>query len=135
MTYPTNFTPSQKMILTEMINSCLALKPGQTMIVEHPSQNELNQRRYLLYAWLSPLHTNQKELFKISTLSPNSFMVLRRHDGGAKITVSEDEAECFVMDHLIDVVDEELALSIIHEKCKDPVKQSKIYEEWRMKLV
>ena len=134
MTYPTRFTTTQKEILNEMIPAISNMKPGKSLIVEHQSVEEINRRRYLLYAWLSPNHANKKEIYTIRTLSPTSFLVVRRHEGPAIIKATADDAERFVMDHLLDVVDPNLALDIIRKHDLDPTEQEAIYREWKEKI-
>lgn len=134
VTYPTKFTAAQNEVLNEIIPAISNMKPGKSLIVEHQSPAELNRRRYLLYAWLSPSHANKKEIYTVRTLSPTSFLVVRRHEGPATIKATADDAERFVMEHLLDVVDPELALQIIRQHDLDPSEQESIYNEWEAKI-
>jgi len=133
MTYPNEFRPEQQLILNEMISAVEALEPGQSLTIEHKDKRALEYRRYLLYAWLSPKHSNKKELYRISTLSPDRFQVVRRNADSAIVHQDTTSAEQFVIDHLLDVVDDDLALSIIRKYCKEPAEQIIIYREWHKK--
>ena len=133
MTYPNSFRPDQEQILTEFIPAIEALLPGDTLIIKHEDMKALDYRRYLLYAWLSPRHQNKKELFRISTLTAHSFQVLKRSGAASSVCSSANEDEAFVMEHLLECISEEAALSIIRAQCPDPAKQISILAEWRRK--
>lgn len=131
MTYPTSFTPEQQAILREILPSIEGLRPGGTAIVEHANAKELERRRYLFYAWLSPFHSNRKELYSVKSINSNSFVVIHKDMSKATVRVQENECELFVMENLLDVVSDEAALAIIRSKCSNAAAQEKIFQEWK----
>ena len=134
MGYPITFSDSQKRILNEFIKQLEVLKPGQMLTITHEEATELARRRYLLYAYLSPIHSNTKELYKIITINANNIIVIRKRNTISRIVVSTDECEKFVMEHLLEVDQSDIAWNIIQQKCSEPQKQMQIYEEWARKL-
>ncbi len=131
MTYPNEFKPEQRFILSEFSEAVKSLHPGESLVIEHKDKRELEYRRYLLYAWLSPKHENKKELFRISTISPTKFRVSRRAHNPALVTTPENKVENFVKAHLLEVTQEDLCLKIIRGKIKDPEEQIRVYKEWQ----
>lgn len=132
MTYPMSFTPDQKMILNEFLPQVEKMKPGGIVTVEHKNSRELERRRYLLYAWLSPFHSNLKELYSVKSISANAFVVIRKDTAKAVVkTMEEDSCALFVMEHLLEVVDEQKALEVIYKNCSNASEQERIFNEWK----
>ena len=135
MGYPAEFKPEHLVILNEMIGQVSNLRPTESLIIEHTDHKALALRKYLLYAWLSPQHTNQKELFRIQMLSRRSMLIIRLDNSPAKIThrIALSECEDFVCKHLLETSDADEAIGVITQHKLSPALATQVFEEWQRK--
>ena len=134
MGYPKQFDAKAQEILRHLVPIVEAIEPGKRAIIEHKDPETLALWKYFIYAWLSPLHSNKKELFRIKQLSTREFMVCRYDDSPATITMQGGECEAFVCEHLIECEDTDEAIAIIQANCTDAQLQMRIFTEWQKKL-
>lgn len=133
MTYPKEIPAEELEHLAPILDQIQELAPGESVLVADESA-PIDRLRGRLYAWfsinrLTPLYTIRRE-------GPERLRVIRKTL--SKPTVLESSAsvaERFVQEHLVDIEDEDEALSIIRSAREQnelhPSEAFKAFEEWK----
>ena len=129
MTYQQTFNDRQNALLSPIISEIEKGKSEITVDTNHP--RELTELRSLIYAYLSPLHSNLKPLFRLRTISPTRLLLTRQATAAPRVSSADDSAECFFAENLLDIDNEDQAISVVRKCESDPAKQIAIIDYWR----
>jgi hypothetical protein len=106
------------------------MSPGQVLTVTPEPDVSITSIRQLLYSYLH--YMRLKTAFKITQPSPDFLQVIRKRTMTATIKVEgkSEKAQVFVVDHLLDINNEDEALKLIRESM-DKDLWIETLEEWR----
>jgi len=130
MTYLNQLSGHQMSIIGPSIEAAQRLKPGQEVSVKFASPEFTTKVRFWIYSYL---HINNlKSIYTLRQISPIKFVIRRNEEErGVVIEPPLNLAENFVIECLLDVVEESEALRCITES--DLSDQSKLHalSEWK----
>jgi len=129
MTYPTQFSERQQALLSPIISQ---IDSGSEEIeIKHQSVALVSELRHLIYAYLSPMHSNLKSLFVLKQLSPTRLILRRRSIDAPIVTASVDPSAEFFKRHLLEVETESEAIRLAEKHESDRGLRLSHLEYWR----
>lgn len=131
--YPKQFSERQLTLLNPIAERLSCLSGGEETTVEHKDPRTVDELRTLIYAWLSPAHTNQKSLFRLRRLGPTKLLISRKHSDGVIIRSDSTFVEDFFTKHLIDILNEEEAIEKIRQIEPELSNRIELLRYWRSK--
>ena len=130
MTYLNQLSGHQMSIIGPSIEAAQRLKPGQEVSVMFASPEYTTKVRFWIYSYL---HINNlKAIYTLRQISPIKFVIRRKEEEhGVIVEPPLNLAENFVIECLLDVVEESEALRCITES--DLSDQAKLHalSEWK----
>jgi hypothetical protein len=129
MTYPTQFSERQHALLSPIISQ---IESGSEEIeIKHQSAALVSELRHLIYAYLSPMHSNLKSLFVLKQLSPTRLILRRRSIDAPIVTTSADPSAEFFKDYLLEIESESEAIRLAEQYEPDRALRLSHLEYWR----
>jgi hypothetical protein len=134
MTYPKRFSQAQQTILVPLLEKLHTLKQGEAIRVRYATSIDCSRARYLLHAYLSPLHSNLKEAYRTTRLGDKVLLISKLEQPLAPtITTLFDElpAERLCKLHLAGATTEEEAIAKARTLTQDPQLLTDLVLEWK----
>ena len=130
MTYPRQLTRTQENTLQPILDRLSKVSSGERFYI-YDSPAACSTLRYILYAWLH--NNNLKNYFKLENVRPGVMAIKKMAMPQPKISSQgvDKRVDNFVLDHLLDITNENEAIAQVREHNLDDELAVKVIDEWR----